>query len=85
MPRKQPPLVDPEGTGTRTELNATVMNQLPVAPTSRGLESVLLTFPGFAANANGAIHPRGAHNQMTYVIDGMPVSGSAHRSLRQCG
>jgi hypothetical protein len=67
-------LVDPEGTGTRTELNAAAMNQLPVAPTSRGLESVLLTFPGFAANANGAIHPRGAHNQMTYVIDGMPVS-----------
>lgn len=67
-------LVDPEGTSTRTELNAAAMNQLPVAPTSRGLESVLLTFPGFAANANGAIHPRGAHNQMTYVIDGMPVS-----------
>ncbi|HYP06808.1 MAG TPA: TonB-dependent receptor [Bryobacteraceae bacterium] len=70
----QAPLVDPEGTGTRTTLNAAAMNQLPVAPTSRGLESVLLTFPGFAANANGAIHPRGAHNQMTYVIDGMPVS-----------
>jgi hypothetical protein len=67
-------LVDPEATGTRTTLNADAMNQMPVAPTSRGLESVLLTFPGFAANANGAIHPRGAHNQMTYVIDGMPVS-----------
>ena len=24
--------------------------------------------------ANGAIHPRGAHNQMTYVIDGVPFS-----------
>jgi hypothetical protein len=67
-------LVDPTGTGTRTELNAGAMEQLPVAPTSRGLESVLLTFPGFAADANGAIHPRGAHNQMTYVIDGMPIS-----------
>jgi hypothetical protein len=67
-------LVDPAGTGTRTELNASAMEQLPVAPTSRGLESVLLTFPGFAANANGAIHPRGAHNQMTYVIDGMQIS-----------
>lgn len=67
-------LVDPESTGTRTELNAPAISKLPVAPTSRGLESVLLTFPGFAANANGAIHPRGAHNQMTYVIDGMPVT-----------
>ena len=67
-------LIDPESTGTRTELNAPAMARLPVAPTSRGLESMLLTFPGFAANANGAIHPRGAHNQMTYVIDGMAIS-----------
>jgi hypothetical protein len=67
-------LVDTESTGTRTELNSTAMSRLPVAPSTRGLESILLTFPGFAANANGAIHPRGAHNQMTYVIDGMPVS-----------
>lgn len=67
-------LVDTEGTGTRTELSALAISQMPVAPTSRGLESVLLSFPGFAANANGAIHPRGAHNQMTYVIDGMPIS-----------
>ena len=65
---------DAESTGTRTELNSTATRRLPLAPGTRGLESMLLTFPGFAANANGAIHPRGAHNQMTYVIDGMPVS-----------
>ncbi|MCX7605279.1 MAG: TonB-dependent receptor plug domain-containing protein, partial [Bryobacteraceae bacterium] len=41
---------------------------------NRGLESILVSMPGFAQNANGAIHPRGAHNQMTFVIDGMPVS-----------
>jgi hypothetical protein len=41
---------------------------------SRGLEAVLVSFPGFAQNANGAIHPRGAHNQMTYLIDGLPIS-----------
>jgi hypothetical protein len=67
-------LIDTESTGTRTELNSTALSRLPIAPGTRGLESMLLTFPGFAANANGAIHPRGAHNQMTYVIDGMPVS-----------
>ncbi|HYZ83318.1 MAG TPA: TonB-dependent receptor, partial [Bryobacteraceae bacterium] len=67
-------LVEPEGTGTRTELNAKAIAEMPLSPTSRGLESVLLSFSGFAANANGAIHPRGAHNQMTFVVDGMPVS-----------
>src|SRR4030095_14007981 len=47
---------------------------LPAPVGSRGLESVLVTFPGFAQNANGAIHPRGAHNQMTFVVDGLPIS-----------
>ncbi|HOL70413.1 MAG TPA: TonB-dependent receptor [Bryobacteraceae bacterium] len=67
-------LVEPEVTGTRTELSASNFAKLPIQGGNRGLESVLLSFPGFAASANGAIHPRGAHNQMTYVIDGMPIS-----------
>jgi outer membrane cobalamin receptor len=66
--------IDTEATGTRTELDASTFARLPAQASGRGIESVLLSFPGFAANANGAIHPRGAHNQMTYVIDGMPIS-----------
>jgi hypothetical protein len=66
--------IDTEATGTRTELDAATFARLPSQASGRGIESVLLSFPGFAANANGAIHPRGAHNQMTYVIDGMPIS-----------
>ncbi|HYP14995.1 MAG TPA: TonB-dependent receptor, partial [Bryobacteraceae bacterium] len=66
--------VDPQATGTRSELNMAVISRVPAAPGTRGLESMLLSLPGFAANANGAIHPRGAHNQMTFVIDGMPIS-----------
>jgi Carboxypeptidase regulatory-like domain len=67
-------LVDIESTGTRTELNRSGIERMPVQIGSRGMESLLLSFPGFAANANGAIHPRGAHNQMTYVVDGMAIS-----------
>ncbi|MCY4189161.1 MAG: carboxypeptidase regulatory-like domain-containing protein [Bryobacterales bacterium] len=67
-------LLDLEASGTRSQLSRLVIEKLPVSSAARGLESVLLGFPGFAANANGAIHPRGAHNQMTYVIDGMPIS-----------
>ncbi len=67
-------LLDTQTSGTRTELNRQAMEEMPIAPTTRGLESIILSVPGFAANANGAIHPRGAHNQMTYVIDGMAVS-----------
>ena len=67
-------VLDTEATGTRTSLAASSIERMPVQAGTRGLESVLLSFPGFAADANGAIHPRGAHNQMTYVIDGMAIS-----------
>jgi hypothetical protein len=67
-------LVDPTLTGTRTAVSLTIIEHMPAATGSRGLESVLVSFPGFAQNANGAIHPRGAHNQMTFVVDGLPIS-----------
>jgi hypothetical protein len=67
-------LVDPEETGTHVQMNQSDIERLPVQVGNRGLEAVVANFPGFAVNANGAIHPRGAHNQMTFVIDGMPIS-----------
>jgi hypothetical protein len=68
------PAVDNTSAGTRHAVAITRIERMPVAVTSRGLESVLVAFPGFAQNANGAIHPRGAHNQMTFVVDGLPIS-----------
>ena len=68
------PLVDTTLTGTRTAVSLALIEQMPTVTGSRGLESVIVSFPGFAQNANGAIHPRGAHNQMTFVIDGLPIS-----------
>lgn len=67
-------LVDPEETGTHLQMNESDIEKLPLQVGNRGLESVLVSFPGFSQNANGAIHPRGAHNQMTFVIDGMPIT-----------
>ncbi|HUP41143.1 MAG TPA: carboxypeptidase-like regulatory domain-containing protein, partial [Vicinamibacterales bacterium] len=66
--------IDTTSAGTRTQISMTQIEQLPAPLGSRGLESVLVTFPGFAQNANGAIHPRGAHNQMTFVVDGLAIS-----------
>ena len=68
------PVVDRSSAGTRHAVAVTRIERMPVAVTSRGLEGVLVAFPGFAQNANGAIHPRGAHNQMTFVVDGLPIS-----------
>jgi hypothetical protein len=67
-------VVDTSSAGTRHAVSVTRIEQMPVAVSSRGIEAVLVSFPGFAQNANGAIHPRGAHNQMTFMIDGLPIS-----------
>lgn len=67
-------MIDTTSAGTRTQISMTQIEQLPAPLGSRGLESVLVTFPGFSQNANGAIHPRGAHNQMTFVVDGLAIS-----------
>ena len=68
------PLVDTSSAGTRNQVSMTQIEQMPAPVGSRGIESILVSFPGFAQNANGAIHPRGAHNQMTFVVDGLPIS-----------
>jgi len=66
--------IDTTSAGTRHAVSVTRIEHIPVAVSSRGIEAVLVAFPGFAQNANGAIHPRGAHNQMTFLVDGLAIS-----------
>ncbi|MEO7156578.1 MAG: hypothetical protein ABI039_03390, partial [Vicinamibacterales bacterium] len=66
--------VEAASAGTRHAVSITRIERMPVAVSSRGIEAVLVAFPGFAQNANGAIHPRGAHNQMTFLVDGLAIS-----------
>lgn len=66
--------IDEVSSGTRHAVSVTRIEHMPVAVSSRGIEAVLVAFPGFSQNANGAIHPRGAHNQMTFMIDGLAIS-----------
>lgn len=72
--RPAEPAMDETSAGTRHAVSVTRIERMPVAVSSRGIEAVLVAFPGFSQNANGAIHPRGAHNQMTFLIDGLPIS-----------
>jgi hypothetical protein len=66
--------ITPDQTGSVAQMSRDLIDRLAKSGGSRGIEQILVTFPGFAQNANGSIHPRGAHNQMTFVIDGMPIS-----------
>src|SRR5690348_4070087 len=56
------------------EISQTAIQSVPVATQRQGLENIILQTPGFAQDADGRFHFRGSHGQVTYVIDGVPVS-----------
>ncbi len=56
------------------DVDQNLIDKIPTASQSRAMESVLLATPGFIADENGRFHFKGSHGQVTYVIDGVPVS-----------
>lgn len=63
------------------DIDKSTIDRIPAAVQSRALESILLTTPGFVADENGRFHFRGSHGQMTYVVDGIPVSDQVHATF----
>ena len=56
------------------DITESAIQSVPVAAQRNGLENIILQTPGFAQDADGRFHFRGSHGQVTYVIDGVPVS-----------
>jgi len=56
------------------DITQSVIQSVPAASQSKGLENIILQTPGFAQDADGRFHFRGSHGQVTYVIDGVPVT-----------
>ena len=66
---------------THIDIDKSTIERTPAAVQSRAMESILLTTPGFIADENGRFHFRGSHGQMTYVVDGIPVSDQMHATF----
>ncbi|HJW43771.1 MAG TPA: TonB-dependent receptor [Geothrix sp.] len=66
---------------THLDLDKSAIERTPAAVQSRAMESLLLATPGFIADENGRFHFRGSHGQMTYVVDGIPVSDQMHATF----
>lgn len=58
---------------TRVTIAGEALRQLPARLPSRGLQHVLATLPGWAAEDNGLLHVRGVDDGFLYVEDGVPV------------
>jgi len=66
---------------THLDIDKSTIERTPAAVQSRAMESILLATPGFIADENGRFHFRGSHGQMTYVVDGIPVSDQVHATF----
>jgi hypothetical protein len=52
-----------------------ILSKLPVLSANSGLnDAITLTTPGVVADSNGFFHPLGDHAQVTFSIDGQPIS-----------
>ncbi len=60
--------------GTEYTVASSTIEKLPTAAPSRQIEGVLLQLPGIVADENGRFHPRGAHYQASFVVDGIQVT-----------
>ncbi|HEU4952051.1 MAG TPA: TonB-dependent receptor [Holophagaceae bacterium] len=56
------------------DITQSVIDSVPTTSQTKGLENIILQTPGFAQDADGRFHFRGSHGQVTYVIDGVPVT-----------
>lgn len=56
------------------DIDRSTIEKIPTAVQSRAMESILLATPGFIQDENGRFHFRGSHGQVTYVVDGVPIT-----------
>ena len=57
------------------DIDRTLMDKLPTIDPGAGLsEAITMSTGGVAADANGFFHPLGDHAQVSFVIDGQPIS-----------
>ena len=69
-----PDLVDAVPT-SQNEIDRSLTDSLPTTAPASGLSSAIaLATPGVVGDSNGFIHPLGDHAQVTFAVDGEPVS-----------
>jgi len=72
-------LVENKATASGT-VDHRLLAELPSTSPDSGLnDAIIYTTPGVAADSNGFFHPLGDHAQVSYVIDGQPVSDQRNK------
>jgi hypothetical protein len=60
--------------------DSSLIGTLPALSPDSGLnDAILFTTPGVAADSNGLFHPLGDHAQVSYILDGQPISDQRNK------
>ncbi|MFQ5929968.1 MAG: carboxypeptidase regulatory-like domain-containing protein, partial [Acidobacteriota bacterium] len=68
------PLLEKDSPSTETALDQSLIQRWPGARSSAGLQEIIATVPGWAAEDNGLLHARGVDDGFLFLTDGIPLS-----------
>ena len=72
-------LIENKATASDT-VDRRLLATLPTLSPDSGLnDAIIFTTPGVAADSNGFFHPLGDHAQVSYVIDGQPITDQRNK------
>jgi hypothetical protein len=66
--------LETDSSETHIDIDKSYIAKAPAAVSSRAMEQIVTSTPGFAKDENGRYHFQGAHSQSEYVIDGQTIS-----------
>ena len=73
-------LVENTAVASHTVNKLTIGTRFPSLSPGSGLnDAITFTTPNVAADSNGFFHPLGDHAQVSYVIDGQPISDQRNK------
>lgn len=71
---KSAAVLETDSSQSHVDIDKSFIEHAPAASPSRGMESLVIQTPGFAADENGRYHFQGAHSEQSYIVDGQPIS-----------
>jgi hypothetical protein len=66
--------LETDSSESHIDIDKSYIAKAPAAVSSRAMEQIVTSTPGFAKDENGRFHFQGAHSQSEYVVDGQTIS-----------
>ena len=74
-------LIDPLSSSSASQIGAQQIQQRLSSLPGRSVQDLVLSQPGWLAEGNAVLHPRGSEYQTQFVIDGIPITDNRSPSF----